>query len=971
MNRKFIGVFLGIASVVLLAGTVEAQTANLSGTVTDVNGAVVPGAQVSVTNNDNGLKREAETNEKGSFSLVLLPAGNYSLTANRDGFALFELKDVVLNVNAEKTINIILRAGDVKVVVQVTSEGSLVDNSPSVGTTVDRKFVEDLPLNGRTLQSLISLSPGVVMGSAGTTSSNSLAFSVNGQRPLANYFTVDGVSANVGTSAEVGIDQQINGGSPAVSVSGGTQSLISLDALQEFTIQTSTTGAKYGRQPGGQVSMQSRSGTNKFSGALFEYFRNEALDANDWFNNRQGFERPPLRQNDFGGVFGGPIFKNKTHFFGSFEALRMQLPQTRVFTVASDAIRNNPNVPAQVRLILNASPRPNGAQTGNTGLYTASWSDPQTTDAYSIKIDHNLTKTMTLFGRYHDSPSEATRRNLNPALLDSSKIRAQTFTMGSTWVASSAWTNDIRFNYSRSTGTGFWQMDDFGGAVPLNASDFLPSFVDAAAAQLSASVTGIQTSNNVGLFGNNINRQFNIVDDVSYVVGNHRIEFGADYRHLFPKSTPQPYLLGITVLNLTNFLARYTVTASEPAEFVFPAFSAYAQDTWKISPKLTITYGARWELIPPPTSSTGVEPYTFTDYSTLPVLTFAPEGTKQWETTYGNFAPRFGIAYNVTDKAGQELVIRGGFGVYYDLGLGNFGSVISQAPYRRQVIVAPTTGHVMPINPDLLQPPALNRSTPVTLLRAFDRNIKLPYTLQWNITAEKSFGPNQSISASYVGAAGRRLLLGDSQVVTAYAPLTTQSVLTLTKNGSYSDYKALQLQYTRRLSQGFQALVNYTLAESTDNNSGDSLIGAYASNVPESYFVGPSNFDIRHNFSAAVSYDIPSISQNKIAKALLGGWSTDAILKAQSAPPLNILVQQNTSFGTFGNKPNVVDGQPLWINDPLEPNGRRLNPAAFTPSTGAAGTLVVGNGTRNSVRGFGSWQLDTKLEPKIPIIFYR
>jgi len=967
MAKIFINCGAAVVLGLLVSITVHTQsaTATLSGVVSDAQGSVVPGSAIVLKNNATGAEREATTNDGGQFTFTLLPAGEYSLRASRSGFAPSGIPRIVLNVNDTRSIRVSLATGGVVAAVEVTSEeASLVNESTAVATTVDRKFIEDLPLNGRSLQSLIALTPGVNLGSYGTTSSDALQFSVNGQRPTANYFSLDGVSANVGTSTGSSIDQQTNGGSPALTVGGGTQSLISLDALQEFTIQTSTTGAKFGRQPGGQISMQSRSGTNLYSGALFEYFRNEVLDANDWFANRQALGKAPLRQNDFGGVFGGPIFKNKTHFFGSYEGLRLRLPQTRIFTVSSAAFRAAAH--PLVRPILDASPLPNGTVTGNTGQYIASWSDPQTTDAYSIKIDHNLTRSMSLFGRFHDSPSEATRRSLNPALLDSSQVRAQTLTLGSTWVMSSKMTNDFRFNFSRSRGTGFWQMDDFGGATPLNAATYLPSFADPATSQLGITVTGISGNNNIGLFGQNTNRQLNFVDDMTYVAGNHRIEFGVDYRHLFPKSTPQPYLLSLNVLNATTALTRYTVTASEPAELVFPAFSAYGQDTWKITPKFTFTYGLRWELIPPPSSSNGIEPYTFSDYSTLPSLSYAPVGTKQWETTYNNFAPRFGVAYNVNDTPGKELVIRGGFGLYYDLGLGNFGSVISQAPFRRQVIVAPTTGIIMPANESLLSPPPFNLATPISLLRAFDRNIKLPYTWQWNVSVQKSFGASQSLTASYLGAAGRRLLLGDSRIVNVYA---TTSVLTLTKNGSFSDYHSLQLQFMRRLSRGFQALVNYTLAKSTDNSSGDSLIGAYAANVPPEYFVGPSNFDIRHNFSTALTFDIPSLWNGGFLKAVFGGWSTDTIFKAISAPPLNILVQQNTNFGTFGNRPNVVDGQPLWIADTLEPKGKRLSPAAFSPSTGAVGTLVIGNALRNDVRGFGTWQLDTSLSRKFPLGF--
>ncbi|HRH45629.1 MAG TPA: TonB-dependent receptor, partial [Pyrinomonadaceae bacterium] len=400
-----------------------------------------------------------------------------------------------------------------------------------------------------------------------------------------------------------------------------------------------------GKQPGGQISISSRSGTNQYHGSLFEYFRNEKLDANNWISNSKALPKAALRQNDFGGVFSGPvafpwvgegtpaIWKgSKTFFFFSYEGLRLRLPQAKVFTVFTQSFRNTAN--AQVLPILLAIPLPNGAAiNANTAQFIASWSDPQTTDAYSFKVDQ-IFKNITFFGRYSDTPSSGSTRQLTPASLSLSKLRSQALTFGSTWLISNNWTNDFRFNYTKSLGTGENVLDTFGGAAPYNKSLFLPSFINGGASVVSPSITGFTTSGvPLGRFASNNNRQINVVDDVSYIKGNHHLEFGMDYRYLFPHTEPIPYNLSVVVTNATTGLARYTVASADPATIVFPTFSAYGQDTWKLSKKLSLNFGIRWELVPPPYATEGAQPLTFNSLDDPTKLSFAPLGTKVWKTT--------------------------------------------------------------------------------------------------------------------------------------------------------------------------------------------------------------------------------------------------------------------------------------------------------------------------------------------------
>jgi hypothetical protein len=307
MNRIFRYAFLLAISLVALSVSAFAQsaTATLSGAVTDPLGANVAGATVTLQNTGTGIKRTTTTNSEGAFVVPLLPPGNSTLTVEQSGFATITNRDVILNVGDQRSLLIQLRVSSVSATVDVTSDLSLLNESPSVGTVINRQFVENLPLNGRSFQSLVELTPGVVLTASNVTAAGQ--FSVNGQRAGSNYFTVDGVSANFGTSVASSLYQSSGGALPAYSALGGTNTLASLEAVQEFAILTSTYAPEYGRQPGAQVSVVTRSGGNEFHGTLFNYLRNDVFDANDFFANASGQPRAALRQNNFGGTFSGPL----------------------------------------------------------------------------------------------------------------------------------------------------------------------------------------------------------------------------------------------------------------------------------------------------------------------------------------------------------------------------------------------------------------------------------------------------------------------------------------------------------------------------------------------------------------------------------------------------------------------------------------------------------------------------------------
>jgi hypothetical protein len=991
--------FLFVACILLVHISAYADTnATISGLVTDPQGRAVTDTTIILTNVNTGSAYQTKTNGEGIYRLNGLQPGIYRANVSKDGFKSIVKADIELHVQDQLSINFALQLGSVMETVTVEAGAPLINTQDaSVSTVVDRKYVENMPLNGRSFQDLILLTPGVVTNTPQSTS-GSLGqggeFSVNGQRTESNVYLVDGVNANVGTNA-LGFAQfaSTSGSLPGATALGTTQALVSVDALQEFRVESSTYSAEYGRNPGGQFSFVTRSGANQWHGTTFDYLRNDIFDANDWFNDYFGKPTSALRQNDFGGTLGGPIWRNKTFFFFSYEGLRLIQPQAAKLQNVPDTYLRT-CAPAPLSQVLNAFPQPSASSPppdctnpdpgSGSAPFIRTWSNPSRIDSYSIRFDHAVNDKLKLFFRFADIPSSTTVRSKTSAsVFTPTAFTMRTYTAGATSMLSPRIGNDFRMNYSSNESAQSDQLDKFGGAVPvdlLQLQGLSPGTNPSPAVNVDFIMGGFMFLSQDHFAGDQ--RQWNLVDTVSASRGRHQLKFGVDYRRLTPvQASASPSVVYIffgasaVQANSANIADGRTSAVAYP---LYTNFSAFIEDEWHMANRLTLSMGLRWEVNPAPASTKGKSnlPFTFQG-NNLSTLMLAPQGTPLWQTSWYNFAPRLGAAYVLRDRPDRETVLRGGLGVFFDTGqqLGSVGyqsdgfSAVSQFA-QVSFPLAPAQ-----VSPAITNPPV----APYNQVFAFPAHLQLPFTLEWNASLQQALGKSQALTVSYVGANARRLL--EFNEITPGPINPNFGTVVFLQNGLTADNNALQLQFQRRLSSGLTALASYTWSHSID-------FGSQSAAFPS--VRGNSDFDVRHNFSAAVSYDVPSHFRSGFARAVLGHWGLDDRFTARTGFPITLNGPQFIDPAT-GNTNNagldLVSGVPVYLYGAncasvLQglgdlapglgcPSGRAINPNAFTPPPGcdefACPGPAAGNAPRNFVRGFGAWQMDFAIRREFPI----
>ena len=978
----------------------QSTSATINGQVTDSQGRVVPSVQVQAINIETNVVYTGKTNDSGIYVIPHVAPGPYRLLVVKDGFKAINKTDVVLHLQDTLEQNFSLEVGSMNESVTVESGASMINTTDgSVSTIVDQTYVKNMPLNGRSFQDLILLTPGTVTSSpqtvavAGYGFGQAGEFSVNGQRTESNYYTVDGVSANVGATAgnNMTIGAASSGSIASATALGTTQAIVSVDALQEFRVQSSTYSAEYGRNPGGQFVFETKSGTNQWHGTAFDYLRNGYFDATDWFNNYFRVKEPALRQNDFGGTLGGPVRipalyngKDRTFFFVSYEGLRLAAPQAATVNFVPDAALRA-SAPAPLNQVLNAFPQPspNGVDDVANGIaqYIASWSNPASLDSTSLRFDHVVNDKLRIFFRFSDTTSGTTVRGTNYVLSPptSNSITAytmRTYTAGASSVFSGRLSNDFRLNYSSNEVAQRNVFDAFGGSTPIDLVQ-LAGFDKGSAVYVQLLFGGylvdLSQSQTAGA-----QRQWNLVDSVSVSRGRHQLKFGVDYRRLAPFDVPiNPQVLyrytSQTAVK-TNSGALVIAVAHAPAYPLYTNFSAFVQDQWRVSQRLSLSLGLRWEVNPPPGVTQGLNAYTVQG-SSPDTLALAPQGTPLWRTTWYNFAPRLGAAYVVRNAPGRETVVRGGGGVFFDTGqqLGSVG--FDPGPGFRIFKISRGSFPGSVVIPTIVNPPVS-----YSFAYGFAPHLQLPYTLHWNASIEQGLGKSQALTVTYLGSRAARLLQQNT-IFPANNPNAAEFIIV--GNGLTSYYNSLQIQFRRRLTRGLTALGSYTWSHCIDYGSTNFLFV---------YQRGNCDFDVRHNFSAAISYDLPNPGQSPFTKAVLHHWGVDGRFIARSSFPVGLsgagVIDPLTGYDTSTGL-DLVSSQPIYLYgancasvlqglgrlSPGQgcPGGWAINPCAFvavgsTPSSPCPTNGTVGGlAPRNFLHGFGAWQTNLAVRREFPI----
>jgi hypothetical protein len=934
------------------------------GIVSDPSGASIEDAAVQATNAGTGLKWQAKTGPRGDYSFGLLPPGVYAVEASATGFSPSRADGVDLAVNATRHVDLQLALLQVKENVRVIATPPLVETETSEqGLVVGEKMITDLPLNGRDFLRLAKLAPGV-SGATDNPASPAGPFNVNGQRDLSNNILIDGINVNAGGSAN-GRISLAPGNDPAAGQSGSSVALVSVDALFEFKVQTQMQTAEYGGFSGAVVNVTTRSGTNEFHGSGFEFLRNSDLDANNFFNNANGVPRTPTGNNFFGGAVGGPIHKDRTFFFASFEGLRQRVGVTVDARVPSLAARAAAS-PA-VQSLIEEYPLPTGPDNGDdTAPYFATATNAVGETDFSGRLDHRFSSSDDFFARYSFSDSDSRLRQFflntrtrNHTLLESASLsEVHRFTPNLF--------NEARFGFVRSANSSFGAADTFGGAlpIPLNAAG------DATLPGIEVfSLPFAEAPDPPELQTNNI---FNFNDDVTYIRGRNDWKFGFSVRRVQGNVDLQPLESGVyffnTVADLVNnkpvFFFNQIAETGLGVRFTNLAF--YGQDDIRVTPKLKLNLGLRYELDTVPTEAHGrFSPIVGLD--NIATATLGQPGAPVHNGDYLNFAPRIGFAYQLTSDA--KTVLRGGSGIYYDVPTINATQLAFGPPFKitNSVLGSALGGPVtVPVNPALLIT-AITGKPPFGSAEVYDpTNFRTPFSYEYNLNVQRQLAGTTVVQVSYIGSLGRHLIhqqplnLLDPATGMAPNPNFSTGALELIETNAVSNYNALQANVTRRLSHGLQLTASYTLAHSLDdasNPTGTSINSSFTGSNPYDFRAeyASSDFDVRHNFVAAFTYDLPK------------GWSLNGIFTAQTGQPFTPLLGEDIAGNGDQNaaenqRPNLVLGQPLYIAS-SEPPFHVANPAAF--ATPAAGTY--GDAGRNILRSSGLQQLDLSLLKTIKI----
>ena len=953
-----------------------AQLAGIVGSVSDPSGASINGATVRATNIGTNLEWQTKTGPQGDYSLGLLPPGVYVVEAAAAGFSPARATGVDLVVNATRHIDLRLALPEVKENLRVEAVVPLVETETSEqGLVVGGQMIGDLPLNGRDFLRLAKLAPGV-SGATDNPASPAGPFNVNGQRDLSNNILIDGINVNAGGSAN-GRISLAPGNDPAMGQSGSSVALVSVDAVSEFKVQTQMETAEFGGFSGAVINVTTKSGTNEFHGSGFEFLRNSDLDANNFFNNANGVSRTPSRNNFFGGTIGGPIRKDRTFFFASFEGLRQRVGVNTNARVPSLAARAEAS-PA-IQPLIDEYPLPTGPDNGDgTAAYFATATNLVGETDFSARLDHRFSNNDDFFARYSFSDSLGLLRSFYLNTLSRNRSRLQSVSLSEVHRVTTNLFDEARFGFVRSANISLGAADSFAGAepIPLNAAgDATLPGMDIFSLPFAESPNPPEVQNN---------NLFSFNDDVTYVHGRNTFKFGFWVRRTQGNVNLQPLSSGVyffnTVADLVNNnpVSFFNQVAETGFGVRFTNLAFYGQDDLRITSRLKLNLGLRYELDTVPTEAHGrFSPIVGLD--NIATATLGTPGAPVHNGNYDNFAPRAGFAWQLTSDA--KTVLRGGAGIYYDLPTINATQLAFGPPFKiTNVLLGSALGGpvTVPVDPALLIT-AITGLPPFGSATVYDpTHFRTPFTYEYNLNLQRQLDSKTVVQASYIGSLGRNLIhmqplnLLDPATSAAPNPNFSAGAIELIETSAVADYNALQANVTRRLSHGLEVTASYSWAHSLDNASnptGTSVNSSFTGSNPYDFRAeyASSDFDIRHNLVAAFTYALPGKSAHfqNVAARLLGGWSLEGIFTAQTGVPFTPLIGEDIAgngdqFAANNQRPNLVTGQPLYIASSAPPF-RVANPAAF--AIPAAGTY--GDAERNILRASGLNQLDLGLHKTV------
>ena len=996
INRKLQHLIFLIVAL-LLPNLLLAQSfrGSIRGQVVDPNGNAIVGAKISAKNSGTGQVRETVTGEDGAYVLAELPAGEYVVVAEYAGLSPVG-QNVIVNVGSDTSANFDLTRVEKRLEeLTVTEESPVIDTTRDVlNEVVDQKLVEELPLNGRDFGKLVALSPGATVDPSGVagTQGGFGQFNINGNRDRSNNYMLDGTDNNDPFFNNSALNQTGIGGAPA--------SLLPIDAIQEFNLQ-SQFGAEYGRNSGSVVNIVTRSGTNTLHGSAFEFFRNSALDARNYFNSDA--QKSVFQNSNFGASIGGPIVKDKTFFFGAYEGQRervgsdflllvptqTQIQEARTIAGAINGTPSNPIINPGLDAILAFYPK------SNTSEIPGVVRDTNNGNNFIAKIDENLTNTELLTGRYafsqsyqifpFGSPGGYGTGSRLPQFAQTSPTRVQVVSVSLLSSLSPSKINEVRFGYSRYR-TSFSSLD----------ADFDPSSVglNFGTGKLGLPEFDFTNIENLGATGFSVPRgrtsqTFQILDNFTWLKGRHTFKFGGEFRRAaisnFNDNLERGIFeftagVGLSTDPVVDALANFYTGGSQDTTDCCTSvsvdtgntqrttynngFSFFAQDDYRMSSKFTLNYGLRWEYFGPLSEKNNLLSNLGQDGNLAMVGTDGLNGL--YKRDLHDFGPRLGFAWQVA----KNTVVRAGYGIYYDyvpqdILIANFTTSAGVATNP----IGPKA--ILPLNFD---PTAFNGTNPTANAPIMNgiaaapysifvtpQNFHSPYTQNWNFNVQQKLVENASFEARYVGSKGTHLVrLTDLNEPNAnsVSPNPNYGAMDELTPSSSSSYNALQAIGRVQNVHGISGFAAYVWSKSIDDASDgiDFVPGAAfpqdPGNLPAER--GPSLFDTRDRFTAAINYELPSSGSRP---RLGSGWELNSIVTIQSGRPIPIANSTDTSGRFYFNqRPNVVPGvNPILPN--WTPSTGYLNPLAFIqPAYGTFGDLG-----RDSIFGPGYANVDFSI----------